>query len=61
MAHVASARGWGQIRAALTYTVKKTSVGAAEPDLGCREAADRTDTANRTRTEPTNKAMYLVT
>jgi CRP-like cAMP-binding protein len=30
--------GWGQIRAALTYTVKNISVSAAESDLGCREA-----------------------
>ena len=35
-------RAWlrlgGQIRTTLTYPVKNTSVGTADPDLGCRRA-----------------------
>src|SRR4051794_12455761 len=36
MTRMAAPGGCGQIRAPLTATVKNTSVGAAEADLGCR-------------------------
>src|SRR4051812_38155197 len=41
MACVVTLGGWGQIRAALTYRVKKPSVGAAESDRGCQRQARR--------------------
>ena len=39
--------GMGQIRAPRTSTVKNTSVGAAEADLGCRRAAGRGGADNK--------------
>src|SRR3954470_21150522 len=47
MARVAAPGGWSQIRAPRTSTVKNTSVGAAEADLGCRRAAGRGGADNK--------------
>src|SRR4051812_32621647 len=47
MARMAAPGGCGQIRAPLTATVKNTSVGAAEADLGCRRAAGRGGADNK--------------